>query len=137
MSAKDVPEAEARKRIASFPIPPTIVIESGGGFHVYGPGTPNWTAGSPAGGAVPVPCVLASDVKPERVKWLRANHIPLGKVTMFDGGPDEGKSLTSIDLAARVTMGERMPDGTECGCEAAGVVIVSLELVWARNSTTR
>jgi hypothetical protein len=35
MDFKGVPEAEARKRIASFPIPPTIVIESGGGFHVY------------------------------------------------------------------------------------------------------
>jgi hypothetical protein len=74
-----------------------------------------------------VPGVLASDVKPEPVKWLWPNHIPLGKVTMFDGDPDEGKSLMSIDLVARVTKGRRMPDGTECGCEAAGAVIVSLE----------
>ena len=46
---------------------------------------------------------------------------------MFDGDPEEGKSLTSIDLAARVTKGRRMPDGTDCGCPAAGAMIVSLE----------
>ena len=76
---------------------------------------------------VPVPGVLASDVKPEKVRWLWPNHIPLGKLTIFDGDPDEGKSTVTLDLAARLTRGQNMPDTSEAGCPSAGVVIVSLE----------
>lgn len=75
----------------------------------------------------PIPGVLASEVTPETVRWLWANHIPLGKVTLFDGDPDEGKSHVTIDLAARLTRGGTMPDGTAVGCLVAGAVIVSLE----------
>jgi Bifunctional DNA primase/polymerase, N-terminal/AAA domain/Primase C terminal 1 (PriCT-1) len=80
-----------------------------------------------AGHRVVVPGVLASDVKPQSVAWLWPNHIPLGKVTLFDGDPDLAKSTVSLDLAARVTSGLSMPDGTACGCQHAGAVIVSLE----------
>jgi hypothetical protein len=76
---------------------------------------------------VAVPGVLASEVKPEKITWLWDNHIPFGKVTLFDGDPDEGKSLVTIDLAARLTRGWTMPDTSEAGCPPAGVVIVSLE----------
>lgn len=75
----------------------------------------------------PVPGVLASEVKQEQVQWLWENHIPLGKVTIFDGDPDEGKSTVTLDLAARLTRGLKMPDGTTVGGGAAGAVIVSLE----------
>jgi hypothetical protein len=37
---------------------------------------------------------------------------PLGKITLLDGDPGLGKSLVSIDLAARLTRGRRMPDGS-------------------------
>jgi len=79
------------------------------------------------GDPVAVPGVLASEVTPQRVAWLWANHIPFGKVTLFDGDPDLAKSTVSLDLAARVTRGLPMPDGTEPGCPPAGAVIVSLE----------
>jgi hypothetical protein len=77
--------------------------------------------------AVEVPGVLASEVKPKNVRWLWRNHIPFGKLTLFDGDPAEGKSLTSLDLVARLTRGWTMPDGTEAGCGPAGAVVVSLE----------
>jgi RepB DNA-primase N-terminal domain len=32
---KSTPEAEARKEIAALPLPPTLVVHSGGGLHVY------------------------------------------------------------------------------------------------------
>ena len=32
---KDVPEPESLKRIAEFPVAPSIIINSGGGLHVY------------------------------------------------------------------------------------------------------
>lgn len=79
------------------------------------------------GEPTPIPGVLASQVMPESVTWLWSDHIPLGKVTLFDGDPDEGKSTVCLDLAARMTNGWRMPNGSDCGCPPAGAVIVSLE----------
>ncbi|MGH8247242.1 MAG: AAA family ATPase, partial [Gammaproteobacteria bacterium] len=75
----------------------------------------------------PVPGVLASKVKAEKVSWLWPNHIPRGKVTIFDGDPGLGKSTVTLDLAARLTRGFTMPDSNPTGISPAGVVIVSLE----------
>lgn len=66
-----------------------------------------------------------SEVEPERVEWLWPRRIPKGKITVLDGDPDNGKSLLTTDLAARVTAGRDLPDGTPT--EAAGAVIVSAE----------
>jgi len=68
---------------------------------------------------------LLSEVKPERVEWLWPRRIPKGKITVLDGDPDNGKSVLTTDLAARVTAGLDLPDGTPT--EAAGTVIVSAE----------
>ena len=68
---------------------------------------------------------LLSDVEPERVEWLWDKRIPLGKITVLDGDPGLGKSILTIDLAAKLTMGRAFPDGQ--GCEAAGVVIMNAE----------
>jgi 5S rRNA maturation endonuclease (ribonuclease M5) len=77
--------------------------------------------------SAPVPGVLASEVTPQTIAWLWPNHIPLGKVTLFDGDPDLAKSTLSLDLAARLTRGSGMPDGSQPGCPPAGAVVVSLE----------
>ncbi len=53
-----------------------------------------------------------SDVEPEEVEWLFAGYIPKGKITISNGDPEAGKSTTSIDIAARVTIGRSMPDGS-------------------------
>src|SRR5215211_3368779 len=66
-----------------------------------------------------------ADVRPERVEWLWPRRVPRGKITVLEGDPDNGKSVLTTDLAARVTAGKRLPDGTPT--EAAGVVIVSAE----------
>jgi AAA domain-containing protein/uncharacterized protein DUF3854 len=68
---------------------------------------------------------LLSEVEPERVSWLWPRRIPRGKVAVLDGDPDNGKSVLTTDLAARVTAGLDLPDGTPT--ETAGVVIVSAE----------
>lgn len=67
-----------------------------------------------------------SDVKPERVHWLWQDRIPLGKLTVIDGDPGLGKSTATLDLAARVTTGSPMPDGTP-GIDPAAVVLLSAE----------
>jgi AAA domain len=57
--------------------------------------------------------VLLSEVKMERTYWLWPGRIPLGAITLLDGDPGLGKSLISLDLAARVSTGDVMPDGAE------------------------
>ena len=69
--------------------------------------------------------VRASDVITKPVEWLWDKRIPKGKLTMFDGDPDVGKSVVTMDLAARVSTGRGFPDGAEC--EAGNVLIVNVE----------
>lgn len=66
--------------------------------------------------------VPLNSVKPEQVDWLWDGHIPLGKITIFDGDPGNGKSTLSLDLTARVSKGAVMPDGTH-GKNGGAVII--------------
>ena len=56
--------------------------------------------------------VRLSDVEPERVTWLWDGYLPLGKQVTLDGDPGVGKSTVTLDIAARVSTGSPMPDGT-------------------------
>lgn len=58
-----------------------------------------------------MPLRFASTVTPERVRWLWPGYIPFGKVTVLDGDPGLGKSTILIDLAARLSTGEELPNG--------------------------
>lgn len=58
-----------------------------------------------------MPLRRASDVVPERVRWLWPGYIPFGKVTVLDGDPGLGKSTIMIDLAARISRGLPLPNG--------------------------
>lgn len=53
-----------------------------------------------------------SDVQPQAVDWLWEGRIPKGTLTVFDGDPGRGKGLVVCDLAARITTGRDMPDGS-------------------------
>ena len=45
-----------------------------------------------------------STIKPTRVQWLEDGHrIPLGALTLLVGPPGQGKSLTLLELAARLS----------------------------------
>ncbi len=69
-----------------------------------------------------------SEVTPRPIHWLWPGRIPFGCLTMLDGDPGLGKSLISLDLAARVTTARPMPDGTPSDLSApAGVLILSSE----------
>ncbi|MDA8086801.1 MAG: bifunctional DNA primase/polymerase [Nitrospiraceae bacterium] len=69
--------------------------------------------------------VRLDSVQPEKVQWLWHSYIPLGKITLIDGDPGNGKSLFAIDLIARVTKGLPMPDGSTGA--SGGAVILALE----------
>jgi hypothetical protein len=68
-----------------------------------------------------------STVEPERVEWLWQHRVPLGKLTLLDGDPDLGKSLLTLDLAARLSRGHVMPDGSQSFKGVAGTVLLSAE----------
>lgn len=70
--------------------------------------------------------VRVSDVATERVQWLWHGRLPRGKVVMLDGDPALGKSTLMLDLAARLTTGSRMPDGTP-GDDPESVVLMTAE----------
>ncbi len=44
-----------------------------------------------------------SDIVPEEVRWLWPGRIPQGKLTLIAGDPGLGKSLLSLEIAARAT----------------------------------
>src|SRR5436309_1083897 len=58
------------------------------------------------------PGISLTDVQEHTLDWLWDKRILRGKLTLLDGDPDLGKSLITIDLAARVTTGQPMPDGS-------------------------
>jgi putative DNA primase/helicase len=62
--------------------------------------------------------VRAADITPQRVNWLWPGRVALGKVTLLAGDPGLGKSLLTLDFAARVTRGAIWPgergEGSEC-----------------------
>ena len=56
--------------------------------------------------------VCASNVTTRPVRWAWPGYIALGKVTIIEGDPGDGKSILSTDLVARWTSGAAMPDDT-------------------------
>ena len=74
----------------------------------------------------PVLTCLA-DVRPEALRWLWPGRIPLGKVTLVFGDPDLGKSLVTLDVAARVSRGLPWPDAPGERPTPGGVILLSAE----------
>jgi putative DNA primase/helicase len=78
-----------------------------------------------SGGEYLLESVVLADVAVERVTWLWQGRIPLGALTLMDGDPGLGKSLITLDLVARVTTGQPMPD--ESPGLLGGAVLLSAE----------
>jgi hypothetical protein len=69
--------------------------------------------------------LLLSQVQTQQVHWLWENRIPLGKITILDGDPGMGKSLLATHIAACVSTGQPMPDGTPG--KHGGVILIAPE----------
>jgi hypothetical protein len=52
-----------------------------------------------------------SRVRPDSVRWLWPRFLPRGKLTLLDGDSGVGKSLLTVDLAARLSGGGPLPTG--------------------------
>jgi archaellum biogenesis ATPase FlaH len=64
-------------------------------------------------------------VETHQIDWLWERRIPLGKITILDGDPGMGKSLLAINIAACVSTGLPMPDGTP-GIQG-GIILIAPE----------
>jgi RecA-family ATPase len=72
-----------------------------------------------------------ADVEAERVEWLWKQRLPRGKLVVFDGDPELGKSTLALTFAATITTGHETEDGVMGGlwpdgdrCEYSGHVII-------------
>jgi AAA domain len=57
-------------------------------------------------------CFRLDRIPVRPIRWRRRPYLACGKLALLDGDPGTGKSLLTADLAARLTSGGRMPDGT-------------------------
>jgi len=53
--------------------------------------------------------IKGNEVERREITWLWDNRLPVGKLTLLAGDPSLGKSLITIDIAARVTIGAAFP----------------------------
>src|SRR5260370_14980495 len=51
----------------------------------------------------------ASSITPKEIKWLWQDKIPLGKLTLFGGNPDNGQSIVSLSLASLASTDHAYP----------------------------
>jgi RecA-family ATPase len=58
---------------------------------------------------------LYSDVTVEPIKWLWHPYIAIGKITLLQGDPGDGKSSMMIHLIAELSKGGALPDGRAIG----------------------
>lgn len=76
----------------------------------------------------------ASDIKPQRIKWLMEKRLPLGVIGLLAGIEGLGKSTYALFISARLTRGQ-LP-GDFIG-KPKGVAIVATEDSWAHTIVPR
>lgn len=72
-----------------------------------------------------MPLVIMRDVAPEPLDWFWPGRLLFGKYNLLVGDGGIGKSTITIDLAARLSRGFPLPDGTRH--EASGALLVMPE----------
>jgi hypothetical protein len=66
-----------------------------------------------APGAAPTRLVRSfAEVKPTAIEWLLPGRVARQQITTVNGWPGEGKTSVVIDIAARMTRAEPLPDGS-------------------------
>ena len=71
-----------------------------------------------------------NDIESEEVDWLWYPWLPLGKITILEGNPGEGKTTLALQLAAIISRGWPFPDaGGRPGIprEPASVIVMNSE----------
>lgn len=68
-----------------------------------------------------------ADIPREDLEWLWPGRLPLGKLVVLAGDPGLGKSLMTLDIAARVSRGSTWPIRGDGNAISADVMVVSAE----------
>lgn len=55
-----------------------------------------------------------SNIQSKSMSWLWPNRVPKGKLVIFSGNPDGGKTTILCDIIGRYTTGRQFPDGELC-----------------------
>jgi hypothetical protein len=109
--------------------PPSWVVkayEAGQADKQPAPTAPSGNHDRPAWKADDIAVIRPAHVPREQVKWLWPGRIPFAKLCVLDGDPGLGKSTIILDVAARVTTREPMPDGQRLD-RPGGVLLLSAE----------
>lgn len=61
----------------------------------------------------PLTLINMRDVASVPVKWLWKPYIPLGKITIIQGDPGEGKTTLALAIAAALARGDILPGDTD------------------------
>ena len=76
----------------------------------------------------PTPIVVrGSEVVCRKLEWLWPDRVPLGKLTLLIGDPEQGKSFLTIDMAARVTRGRAWPDKVKSRAPRGSILVLTAE----------
>lgn len=67
-----------------------------------------------------------ADVEEQEVEWLWASRLARGKLSLFLGDPESGKSFVSLNLAARISRGKSLPHSDET-TQVGDVLLLSSE----------
>lgn len=67
-----------------------------------------------------------SDVEVTEVKWLWKPYIPIGKITIIQGDPGEGKTAMILAIASALTTGDVLPLSEET-LECSNVIYQTAE----------
>jgi AAA domain len=68
----------------------------------------------------------ASEMTDAPVEWLWPGYLAVGSLAILDGDPGTGKSLLTLDLAARLTTARPWPDGA-ANPTSASVILLGFE----------
>ena len=67
---------------------------------------------------------LYSDVQATSVRWLWYPFIAVGKITLLQGDPGDGKSTMMMHLIAELSKGGTLPDGKTIGMPQRAITSV-------------
>ena len=70
--------------------------------------------------------ITINDIETEEVNWLWKPYIPLGKISILQGDPGEGKTTLALAVAAAITTGNAIP-GSGGITTPAGVIFQTAE----------